>query len=373
MKANAMIGYRLSIGFIACLAAGLEVGAGVASSPSESSKFIYGVVNSEDLVTLPGARWVIASGMNGPGVPAGRLLLIDVGDRSVEKFYPARKNRYRRDGRLFSACPGKPDEEKFVPHGLNIRSKGNGRYMLYVVNHGDREAVEIFEVDTRRDRLEITWVGCVRTPMEAHSNLPWMGNSIAPLSDDAFALTVNPPVDSDDPKIVEKMIQGRIAGRVMIWSPGSGWRDVPGSELLFDNGIEASRDGKWLYVAASGEPGIYRLSLGRVPVDRVMLKTSFHPDNIRWGDDGFLYVTGPAGKLKEVITCAQSSVSCAIPFKVIRIDPRTLQSEELVNEPGDQSFGLATGVAKVGNEIWLSTPRGTRIATFPLNKAEWAR
>jgi len=62
----------------------------------------------------------------------------------------------------------------------------------------------------------------------------------------------------------------------------------------------------------------------------------------------------------------EASASCPAPFKVLRIDPRTLESEELVNEPGGPLFGLATGVAKVGNEVWVSSVRGTRIGVFPL-------
>jgi hypothetical protein len=100
-------------------------------------------------------------------------------------------------------------------------------------------------------------------------------------------------------------------------------------------------------------------------VDRAVVKTDFFPDNIRWGDDGFLYVTGLGGAIREAISCATRDVSCPNSFKAARIDPQTLQSEELVNDPGGPLFGLASGVAKVGNEIWLSTPRGTRIAVFP--------
>jgi sugar lactone lactonase YvrE len=139
-----------------------------------------------------------------------------------------------------------------------------------------------------------------------------------------------------------------------------------------NNGIEATPDGKWLYVDALLERGVYRLSLGRTPVDRVVIKTTFYPDNIRWGDDGFLYVAGPAvtsrGIFGEAMACQaiEASASCPAPFKVLRIDPRTLESEELVNEPGGPLFGLATGVAKVGNELWVSSVRGTRIGVFSL-------
>jgi hypothetical protein len=172
-----------------------------------------------------------------------------------------------------------------------------------------------------------------------------------------------------DPIIAEKILKGEIPGRVMIWSPGTGWQAVPGSEMAGNHGIEASPDGQWLYVNALFERGTYRLSLGRMPVERTVVKTTFYPENIRWGDDGFLYVAGQAvtsGGVFSVGIACRPLASCPFPFKVLRIDPRTLQSEELVNEPGGPLFGLATGVAKVGHELWVSTVRGTRLAVYPL-------
>jgi sugar lactone lactonase YvrE len=202
-----------------------------------------------------------------------------------------------------------------------------------------------------------------------------VGNAVAPLPNDAFAITINPAealAHMRDPDTAAKLLKGEIPGRVMIWSPGTEWQEVPGSEMAGNNGMEATPDGKWLYVDALLERGVYRLSLGRTPVDRVVIKTTFYPDNIRWGDDGFLYVAGPAvtsrGIFGEAMACQaiEARAACPAPFKVLRIDPRTLESKELVNEPGSPLFGLATGVAKVGNELWVSSVRGTRIAVFPL-------
>jgi hypothetical protein len=276
-------------------------------------------------------------------------------------------NLYRQDRTIFDGCPGRPDEERFVAHGVNLRTMGNGRYLLYVVSHGGRESVEAFEIDARPSKPTITWIGCVLTPPMSRSSERLAGNSVAPMPNDAFALSVNPIPKLKDPLVAQRLYSGQITGLVMIWRPKIGWEEVPGSEVPIDNGVEVSSDGRWLYVSASAEPAVYRLSLGRLPVDRAAVKTSFFPDNVRWGDDGFLYATGTAGRgIEAVIDCASNRASCAIPFKVARIDPRTLQSEELVNEPGSQLFGLSSGVAKVGEEIWVSTPRGTRIAIFPL-------
>ena len=371
--------------FVACLVrAESSSGAAISCPPDEKTRFVCGVVNSEDIVQLPKTHWVVSSGKAGPGVPVGHLYLINVNTRTVEPLYPLAQNQYRQDQKLFGGCPGKPDEKKFHAEGIDVRPSANGKFTLYVINHGGvhdfvnqerRESTEIFEIDAQGEKPTITWVGCVLTPPMPDSHQASVGNAVAPLPNNAFAVTINPAealAHMRDPVIAAKLLKGEIPGRVMIWSPGTQWQEVPGSEMAGNNGIEATPDGKWLYVDALFEQGVYRLSLGRTPVDRVMIKTTFYPDNIRWGDDGFLYVTGPAvtsrGIFGEAMACQaiEASASCPAPFKVLRIDPRTLESEEVVNEPGGPLFGLATGVAKVGNEVWVSSVRGTRIGVFPL-------
>ena len=366
-----------------------ESSSGATSScpPAESAKFICGIVNSTDIVQLPNTHWAITGGKTGPGVPVGHLYLINVNTKTAEVFYPLAHNQYRQDQELFGSCPGKPDEKRFNAEAVNARPIGNGKFTLYVINHGGqhdfvnqeaRESTEIFEVDTRVEKPKITWVGCVSTPPMPQTNELAVGNSVTPLPNNAFAITVNSAAALQqmmmmkDPIIGKKILNGEIPGRVMVWSPDTGWQAVPGSEMAGNHGIEASPDGKWLYVTALFERGIYRLSLGREPVDRVVIKTDYHPENIRWGDDGFLYVAGQtvtSGGVMSVGIACRPLASCPFPFKVFRIDPRTLQSEEVVNEPGGPLFGLATGVAKVGNELWLSTVRGTRLAVFPLKEA----
>jgi hypothetical protein len=371
--------------FLACVVrAESSSSATTSCPPSESSKFVCGVVNSTDIVLLPNTHWAITAGKTGPGVPVGHLYLINVSSKAAEEFYPLTQNQYRQDQKLFGRCPGKPDEMKFNAEAVSVRSIGNGKFTLYVINHGGvhdfvnqerRESTEIFGIDAQGEKPTITWVGCVSTPPMPQSNDLAVGNSVTPLPNDAFAITVNSAAAlqqmmiQKNPIIGEKILEGEIPGRVMSWNPGTGWQAVPGSEMAGNHGIEATPDGKWLYVTALFERGIYRLSLGREPVDRVVIKTTFYPENIRWGDDGFLYVAGQTvtsgGVFSTGIAC-RPLASCPFPFKVLRVDPKTLQSAEVVNEPGGPLFGLATGVAKVGNELWLSTVRGTRLAVFSL-------
>ena len=79
---------------------------------------------------------------------------------------------------------------------------------------------------------------------------------------------------------------GEQNGEVWEWHAKSGWAKVPGSEAAGANGIEVSRDGKWLYVAQWGKQSFLRLSRGKTPVDRQEIPLGFRADNIRWAPDG---------------------------------------------------------------------------------------
>src|SRR3981189_3568948 len=99
----------LPLMFVACLVrAESGRGATVSCPPDEKTKFVCGVVNSEDIVQLPKTHWVISSGKTGPGGPVGHLYLINANTRTVEPFYPVAQNQYRQDQKLFGRLPGHP-------------------------------------------------------------------------------------------------------------------------------------------------------------------------------------------------------------------------------------------------------------------------
>src|SRR5258707_2486784 len=55
--------------------------------PSESAKFICGIVNSTDIVHLPNTHWAITGGKTRPGVPLGHLYLIKSKTKKAEAAY----------------------------------------------------------------------------------------------------------------------------------------------------------------------------------------------------------------------------------------------------------------------------------------------
>jgi len=95
---------------------------------------------------------------------------------------PSSLPRSRHDTVTYGVCPG-PVSRQFRPHGLHLPPGENGRHTLYVVAHGDREAIEVFELDLGGAVPTLNWVGCAVAP-EALAL-----NSVVALPEGGFAAT----------------------------------------------------------------------------------------------------------------------------------------------------------------------------------------
>jgi hypothetical protein len=76
-------------------------------------------------------------------------------------------------------------------------------------------------------------------------------------------------------------------------------------------------------------------------------------DNIRWAADGSILAAGQGGA-----PGAQASI-------VVKINPETLAVREIIRHPNSDAFGNGTVALEVGNEIWVGSFRGDRLAVFP--------
>jgi hypothetical protein len=316
------------------------------------------VTNAEDLVPVPRTPWIIASGLAEGGDTAGHIYLVNAHDRTVRVLLPGHVD-YRQDTETFGACPGAPDETKFSGHGLSLRVGSASEHTLYVVHHGERESVEVFTLKAGPVAPTLTWVGCVVYPTGD------LGNGVAALPGGAFAASNF--FSTNDPKAANKLNAGQPVGGLLIWRPETGWEDVPEAAMISaDNGVAASPDGKQLFVAGTGDETVVRLSLDGAPGDRAVISTGFHTDNLRWGSDGFLYASGARDTVQNLFACAPSTKQlCTSPFSVMRIDPVTLQTREVVRHPGGPNFGAASTALRIGDAYWLGTPHGDRIAIAP--------
>ncbi len=306
--------------------------------PDSEVQFLCGPVNPEDLAPVPQSPWVIVSSM----VDEGHLYLADTRDYTSTILFPTITSRPRHDTATYGACPG-PVSRQFRPHGLNLRPGENGRHTLYVVGHGDREAIEVFELDLGGAVPTLNWVGCAVAP-EA------LGlNSVVALPEGGFAAT--------SPR----------TGDVWEWSTDAGWSRVPGSEGIGPNGLEISRDGRWFYVGGYGSQSLIRLSRGRTPVQTDAVEVGFHIDNVRWGPGETLFAAGHVGPTRAAIgECIRQRQCDGVTSRVAQVSLQSFTANEVVRYPSNDLLILGTVAIQVGDEIWVGgVAGGDRIARFP--------
>ena len=301
-------------------------------------QFVCGQQAPEDLVVVPGGQWVVAGAFSG----AGGINLSRVSDRTTVKAYPTASANHALDAKTYKSCPGAPEKAKVTTHGLSLREGRNGVHTLYVVHHGTRESIEVFEVNAGAAPPILTWVGCAPAPPKQ------VFNGVVALPDGGFAATSN-------------------SADVRHYLPATGWNLVPGSEGTAPNGLEISKDGQWLYIAGWAEEKLTRLSRGRTPIQKDVIKLGFRPDNVRLSPDGsVLFAAGHTDK------DGRSIVEPREPLRersnVARIDPRTLEFRRIFQHPAIDGFVTSTTGIQIGNELWLGSQRGDRIAFLPMPK-----
>lgn len=347
----------LSLTLLLFFSGGPVIAAEEGCQSSGDYRFVCGPVNAEDLVLVPDTNWIISSGL-GPGTS---LYLIDSQQKSWTELYPADAPRALQDMKTFAACPGSPDPNSFITHGLNLRPGKNGHSRLYVVGHGGREAIEVFDVDANGAQPELTWVGCVMVPEGMAVN------SVASFSDGSLVATV--PLHPG--KTIEDAFTGELTGGVYEWSPGSsGFEWVEGTDLPYANGIEVSADDQEIYVASSVLFTVIAYSHSNPSRQlRTTDPMAFIPDNLHMGNDGQLITAGliindpVCGNLEntEVFDLAKFA-ACPRPFIVKSVDPQTMQGTDIARSPAIEQFSNITMGLVVGDEVWIGTFAGGRIA-----------
>jgi hypothetical protein len=311
-------------------------------------QFVCGAPSAEDLVVLPGGQWVVASSYIG----TGGINLIRTSDKSVTRGYPTPNAVERHDAKVYDNCPGPPDaafKAKFQTHGLFLQEGRNQVHTLYVVAHGGRESVEVFQVDARNGTPTLTWVGCAVAPGSIGLN------SVHALEGGGFVAT-DFLARGIDAAGRGRMLEGEPNGDLWEWHTGTGWRTLPGTRAAGANGLAISPDSKIFYVAAWGSQSFFRLDRGQTPPKRDEVKLGFRVDNIRWASDGTILAAGQAGVGG---TDAPATV-------VVKVHPKTLAVREVLRRPNDAAFANGTVAVEVGRNWWIGTFRGDRILVAPV-------
>ena len=324
--------------------------------PTGDVSYVCGVKNPEDLVVVPGTPWIVSSGMaDGAG-----FYLVDssTGNAKVLPFAA-------QHDAAFAGCATPPSPQSLNTHGLNIRANGAGRAKLYVVGHGAREAIEVFDVDAAGGQPALTWRGCVPMPEGLAAN------SVASFADGSIVATV---LFMPGTTFADAIVARKPTGAVFGWSPGdTGFKLVEGTQLPANNGIEVSADGREIYVVSSGLQTIVAFSHSNPARQlRTTRPLPFTPDNVHLGADGRLLTAGMANDVPE---CGgppgpqhdlAKLAACPRPTIAAAIDPATMRDTVIATTTADAKFSNATMVLTAAGQAWIGTFSGDKIARAPL-------
>ena len=324
-------------------------------------RFLCGAQRPEDVVRVPGTRWLVYSGFSdGAG-----LKLVDTDARSMRQLtYEVGGTPGKGDWRH---CRTPPDSATFNTQGLNIRDLGDSQSRLHVVKHGGRESIEVFSVDARAAKPRFRWQGCVLMPPGLAAN------SVATFSDG----TILASVLTHPGRTITDFWRGEITGGVYSWKPGeASFRLLPGTELPGNTGIETSRDDTEFFVIAFGWRAVVVFSRADPsrPL-RLAIAPGLMPDNIHW-DDGKLLLAGmqydePAcGGIRKIIDGKADEMRCHRGYTVAQLEPRSMNFSIVAYAEPDPDFNGVSAAAIVGGELWLASYQSDRVAwrAVPLSR-----
>ncbi|WP_126330759.1 SMP-30/gluconolactonase/LRE family protein [Moraxella cuniculi] len=246
-----------------------------------------------------------------------------------------------------------PDEMQ--AHGISLREIGQGKSLLYVVNHNGkdnnitRETIEIFEVDASRAKPALTWLGNVRMPND------FAANSVVSGSDGSIYATVmmHPQYTLAD------MFAGKITGAVYRWTPKTRqFEKLQGSEFTGNNGIELSKDGQFIYVAHM--KNISKLT-NTNPTKIVATATLDYGvfDNLHWANDKLI----TAGSCTE--SCGNSmTYDCLKDYHITTINPDNLATDAIFKGKYTQDFSGVSTVLPVRKTYYLGSFYRNKMAYF---------
>ncbi len=357
--------FVFSLAALAVLLLGSQVRAEaiIECEPEGNARPICGFSNPEDMVALPGDRAILIGEYGASAAATGRLVVLELETEKQHTVFRGGQGRGSAEPGWGHPSCTTPPGETFNSHGIDLIRRDDGRLQLLVVQHGSREAVELFEVMGEGTDWQVEWRGCVPAPPNASLN------SVAGLSNGDFYTTQMVPLDP--PVDLTKDIPRHVTGHAYAWSQSdASFRKIAGTDGAMPNGIVASPDGRYVYMNATAEHSVRKVEvatgreLGRAAVDT--------PDNARRAPDGRILIASLARDLtgEDFGVCVSiQQGACSIPFRIVALDPDSMTIVETLYESDGAPMGAGTVGLRVGDELFIGSFHGDRILRVNLKNA----
>jgi hypothetical protein len=329
--------------------------------------FVCGLDHPEDLARLPHSNWLIASGF----APGAGLKLIDMRRRTGAVWFHATPDQIRPDPGQYSDCAAPPAPDIFNARGLHLRRLSRGHARLFVVNHGGRESIEVFDITYGGAvRPQLSWTGCLLMP-PSH-----VGNAVSTYRDGTVLVTVltRPGASITD------FERGYATGGVFERAPkASEFHLIPGTELPGNNGLEVARDDSGFYTIAFGWRAVAMFHRNATGGPYAVIPTpDFMPDNIHW-DGGRLIAAGmisdePAcGGKRQIIDGVADKMLCHRGWRVAELNVSRYQWHILGEGQRNASFNGVSSAVLYGSSLWMGSYQADRVAIYRARSASAGR
>jgi hypothetical protein len=316
-------------------------------------EILCGTNSPEDLELTPDGKFLIATQFlnQGRGGPGGGMALFDLAKKTFSKMVITDEpDKSWGD----PACPG-PIGDALVSHGSSLaKRKGHG-WLLYVVNHGGRQSIEMFELRKVTTTWTLAWHGC---EVAIHDY-----NDLAILPDGGFVGSYPSGLSSGN---TQAAASGGPTGYVARWTPGKGESEVMGTRMRGPNGVSASADGRYMFVNEFPVRTVHKFDL-KEGKELGSVKVDFLPDNLTWTKQGHLLAAGVKGARGDCPT--GSGKPCIQGFGVAEIDPATMLARTVFDSATAGPLISSVSVAlKVNDAVYIGAFQGDRLVKIPYKK-----
>jgi DNA-binding beta-propeller fold protein YncE len=317
------------------------------------TEILCGTRSPEDLELTPDGKYLIVAqfvnGRGGGNAGAG-LALFDLAKKTYTKI-PTSADPRKDWGD--TACPG-PVGDAMVPHGISLAKRAGGAMQLYVVNHGGRQSIEMFELKQAAGSWSLIWRGCAVTMQEF--------NDVAVLPDGGFIATHPTAIQVQGADI----FGGAPSGFVSRWTPGKGEAELPDTRRGYPNGVLVSADGRTMYYNAWTAKEVHKYDL-KEGKETGLVKLDFMPDNITWTKNHRMLAAGVKGTRGDCPV--GSGTPCIQGFGVAEIDPAKMEAKTVFDSQGKGTLIGGVSVAlEVGNAMYIGSFQGDRLVKVPLKR-----
>ncbi len=321
---------------------------------------VCGMQSPEDIAIVPGGDYLLLSELGSMGERAGRITLFNVNDESWRPIFPGQDPKVSATLQGDAGCTEPPGME-MSPHGTHLVQLDNGNWRYLVVNHGGREAIELFTLRTPDSGpIELQWQGCVFAAANTLIN-----DVVGMANGDVIYTRMYRP---DDFLGMGRGMLGLQTGDVWHWSKENGPSLLPGTSGSLTNGIEISPDERFIFINQYMDKIVQKYDLetrtvvGSAPVPNA--------DNCSWGPGGKLWLASQATDIASYLACTRDETqTCGMHFDIVALDPQTMKARVIFSHQGPP-MGAATVATAHRDKVYIGSYLGDRLLVVPLSEFE---